>query len=421
MKILKQFLAAYFTLLLLFTCIIISVHFIPRSSISENVIKSVETIQEEGLYKKILNFKLFQLDNYTDAIMLNESVSGDSNKPVESAMMNYWNKSVNFLDLAYDTENFAKGKHEDLKTEMYGRYWHGYLITLKPLLVFFDYSGIRIINYFVLFVLFLWCLYETGKNLGYKIMIFLGISFFSINFFIVPLSLQFSSVFYIALISIILLLRNSGKFLHRISIYVFFFAIGAITSFFDLLTAPIITLSVPATIYLLKDENNNTLKKLILISISWGLGYALLWASKWGIGMLLTENDFMTAVKAQIGERTNKSYYKKMEMTLPNIIYFMFFYLRKLNLIYMFWLTVSIAITMLLSYIYLIKSRTALLHNITFLLIILMFPAWFFLMKYHTIQHGWFTWRSIIGIVFGALVFVDRTIDWSKIKGIGKL
>lgn len=421
MKILKQFIAAYFTLLLLFTCLIISVHFIPRSSISENVIKSVKTIQEEGLYKKILNFKLFQLDNYTDAIMLNESVSGDSTKPVESAMMNYWNKSVNFLDLAHDTESFTKGDSKNLKTEMYGRYWHGYLITLKPLLVFFDYSGIRIINYFILLVLFFWCLYETGKYLGYKIMIFLGISFLSINFFIVPLSMQFSSVFYIALISIILLLRNSGKFLEKISIYVFFFAIGAVTSFLDLLTAPIITLSVPITIYFLIDEKNNTLKNLILISISWGLGYALLWASKWGIGMLLTDANFMTSVKQQFGERTNKSFYKTKELTIPNIIYFLFYYLHKFNLIYVFWSLITLAFTAFLSYFYLLKSKTILFKNFTFLLIIFMFPAWAIMMKYHTIQHGWFTWRSIIGIVFGVLVFIDKTIDWSKIKGLIKL
>jgi len=416
MKILKQFALVYFSLLLLFTILIVAVHFIPRAAIRDNVIKSTQTIQEEGLYHKILNFKLFQLDNYTDAIMLNEAISGDSKKPIESALKNNWNKSKKYFELVNDTQDFANGNFSNLQTHMYGRYWHGYLVTLKPLLVFFDYSNIRIINFILLFSLFIWCLYEVYQKLGIKIMIFFILSFLSINFFIIPLSLQFSSVFYITLISIILILRRSENSVGNNWIFLLFFAIGGLTAFFDLLTAPLIALSLPVVIYFLKYKNQNTFQNLIYISISWGIGYGLLWASKWGIGILLTGDDFMSTVLYQIGQRTNLNVYKEMEMTLPNIIYFLFYYLRKYNLIFMFWLSISIALTALVSYFYFLKSKIVFYKNITFLLIVLMFPVWAIILKYHTIQHGWYTWRSIIGMVFSFLIFIDNTVDWSKFK-----
>ena len=74
MNLLKKIIISYFILLILFTGLIIGVHTIPQSAIKENVVTSTHTLQEEGLYKKFLNFKLFQLDNFTDSYMLNKNI-----------------------------------------------------------------------------------------------------------------------------------------------------------------------------------------------------------------------------------------------------------------------------------------------------------------------------------------------------------
>ena len=73
MNLLKKIIISYF-ILILFTGLIIGVHTIPQSAIKEYVVTSTHTLQEEGLYKKFLNFKLFQLDNFTDSYMLNKNI-----------------------------------------------------------------------------------------------------------------------------------------------------------------------------------------------------------------------------------------------------------------------------------------------------------------------------------------------------------
>ena len=153
MNLLKKIIISYFILLILFTGLIIGVHTIPQSAIKENVVTSTHTLQEEGLYKKFLNFKLFQMDNFTDSYMLNLAISADSKHPIEAGMMNYDYKSKNFMDLAYDTEKVALGKTENLDKGSYGRYWQGYQVTLRPLLTIFTYPQIRILNYIIFTVL----------------------------------------------------------------------------------------------------------------------------------------------------------------------------------------------------------------------------------------------------------------------------
>ena len=153
MNLLKKIIISYFILLILFTGLIIGVHTIPQSAIKENVVTSTHTLQEEGLYKKFLNFKLFQMDNFTDSYMLNLAISADSKHPIEAGMMNYDYKSKNFMDLAYDTEKVALGKMENLDKSSYGRYWQGYQVTLRPLLTIFTYPQIRILNYIIFTVL----------------------------------------------------------------------------------------------------------------------------------------------------------------------------------------------------------------------------------------------------------------------------
>ena len=59
---------SYFAMLVVFTILIIGVHCIPKSAIKANIITSTKTLQAEGLYKKFFDFKLFQMDNFTDTI-----------------------------------------------------------------------------------------------------------------------------------------------------------------------------------------------------------------------------------------------------------------------------------------------------------------------------------------------------------------
>lgn len=147
------------------------------------------------------------MDNFTDTYMLNLAISADSKHPIEAGMMNYDYKSKNFMDLAYDTEKVAQGETEDLEKSSYGRYWQGYQVTLRPLLTILTYPQIRILNYIIFTMLIISIIWLLAHEISTGTACLFGLSLLLINFPIVPYSMQFSTCFYIAFISMILLMK----------------------------------------------------------------------------------------------------------------------------------------------------------------------------------------------------------------------
>lgn len=324
MELLKKCIINYFTLVILFTGLIIGVHTIPQSAIKENVIISAHTLEKEGLHKSFLNHSLFTMDNFTDALMLNLAISANNEHPIEAGMMNYNYKSKNyFIDLAYDTEKVAQGKTDNLDKNSYGRYWQGYQVTLRPLLIIFTYPQIRILNYIIFTLLIISIIWLFAQRISTGVAILFGASLLLINFPIVPYSMQFSTCFYIAFISMILLIKCPILTKSNSNIFCSFFIIGGITSYLDFLTTPQLTLGLPLIVYMLTKHPQNTWRTVIAISIAWFLGYGLLWASKWMMGYLLTGNnilaDAMESAKFRISTK-----YNNMDMSLSNIFHFFF-------------------------------------------------------------------------------------------------
>lgn len=85
--IIRKIAVIYFALLATFTLFIILTFTIPTSGIKDNLIKSVEQINEEGLWYKPMGIYLFQIDNMTDCIMMDINACADSENPVRSAMI----------------------------------------------------------------------------------------------------------------------------------------------------------------------------------------------------------------------------------------------------------------------------------------------------------------------------------------------
>ncbi len=69
---------------------------LPAQPVLEHVYDSAQTIQQEGLYPEYFGFKLFQMDNYTDTIMLSEAAAMGEQDPL-TAMM---------TATAYNVDNF---------------------------------------------------------------------------------------------------------------------------------------------------------------------------------------------------------------------------------------------------------------------------------------------------------------------------
>lgn len=414
MNLLKKLIIGYLVLLALFTVFIIGVHIIPKSAIADNIVSSTKVLEEEGLYKKFFNFKLFQMDNFTDAYMLNLAASADSDKPVEAGMMNYSYRSKNYMNLAFDTEQVAKGDHEDLNKSSYGRYWQGYQVTLRPLLTFMDYKGIRILNYILFSVLVVYMLWMIKTEISAMVATVFGISLLLINFPIVPYSMQFSTCFYLAFISVILILKMPVLSSSRNNLLCTFFVIGGVTSYMDFLTTPQLTLGLPLIVYMLMKKSKESWKTVIVISIAWALGYGMLWASKWMMGYILTGNNILADAMQSAELRTSNSY-KGIEMTIPNIIKFIWDNINAMGLTYLLYLCLAIMIVFIGLYCKVLKSKTVFKEYSWLLLVAMIVPIWFLVLRNHSIQHGWFTWRAGLLSIISLILFVAYTIDIKKI------
>lgn len=163
-----------FSLILIMLLILMTLSsLIPSNFLKKNIQESAEDMLNRGECQAVsidVKKPLFKFI-YTDALMLNTAYSIDNKKPLESFLLarkNYipgitktiHTNTPNDLPTA---EKYLNDKYDDnVKYQImelydtsysnelyesfeYARYWHGYLIFLRPLLVIFNYSQIGII------------------------------------------------------------------------------------------------------------------------------------------------------------------------------------------------------------------------------------------------------------------------------------
>ena len=103
---------------------------------------------------------------------------------------------------------------------------------------------------------------------------------------------EYTFVCHIMLISSIAYLWNpKGFFLDERVYYLFLFS-GILLAYFDLLTAPTITLTFPLALVCLKEKRS--WKSLVLCAVFWLIGYSGMWAGKWVIALISQRGEFLT-------------------------------------------------------------------------------------------------------------------------------
>ena len=152
-----QLLAAFAATVAVLFVLLLGACALPAQPVLEHVYDSAQTIQQEGLYPEYFGFKLFQMDNYTDTIMLFEAAAMGEQDPLTAMMTATAYNVDNFETMAGDlavycerTIPLATGaqKAVQLVPFSYARYWHGYLIWLRPLLLVTDITGVRVVRAF---------------------------------------------------------------------------------------------------------------------------------------------------------------------------------------------------------------------------------------------------------------------------------
>lgn len=129
---------------------------IPDKLIYEHGAESVEIFTGEGLYPFVGNTPAEELDNWTDSLMIHTACyQKEDASALESAVAAY-RPVYQDADPITSFRMDVKGIDNGMEITSYARYWHGYLVFLRPLLFFMDYQGIRALtNLGVVFTLLL--------------------------------------------------------------------------------------------------------------------------------------------------------------------------------------------------------------------------------------------------------------------------
>lgn len=125
-----------------------------------------------------------------------------------------------------------------------------------------DYADLRMLNMMLQFLLLLTVIkYFLQKNLTGYLFPF-AMSLIVLNPVSTAMSLQFSSIYYIVLLSMLIILKKHEYFYQKNLYPYLFFGLGIITVYFDFLTYPLAALCTPlilATVY-----KGNIIKNLIM-------------------------------------------------------------------------------------------------------------------------------------------------------------
>lgn len=382
--------------------LLILVYMLPTHEMKNNVQRSTAIYDYEGVYPQLMSgYKMSQLDNCTDAYMLLNAIFPGTGNVVKDAMRV---NRVEYCDRnpVGSLTDYANDVAKENYTDNYQRYWHGYLVILKPLLLLFDVSDIRAINMFVFFGLLLyimWMMIDGGLK---QYIVPFTFVMLLMNPLAIPLSFQFSTVSYIMLISVIVVLKK--KEWDNKQQLLFFMLIGIATAYFDFLTFPLVGLYFPMIFMLMKEKSWKSEAGLVVAgSISWMAGYGGMWVGKWLIGSILTGSNMFKSALARA------NHYTKMVDNGEKVNYLQV--IIKNVQVFIKW-PIVIAMAAILIYMAFRLTRNwksgkagivSYIGFIPFVIIAIAPICWYIVSGTHSYRHYWFTYRELCVSIFAIL------------------
>ena len=391
-KIFVLLIAGYF-LFGVFSCML------PDESIKANIKKSALALAEEELYPKaIIGLNQCQMDNFTDALIMNQIYRIDRKRPIHDAMkMVRANENHHEWDQPGLLLRMTQG--EDLEEVSYARYWHGNTFLFRPCFMVMDFNLLRwwlfAISTFLLVALC--CTYY--REAGLLKTLALASGFVATCGFVTQFSMQFFPVLAItAVTSLLVIKRGESK-----NNGLLFFVVGSMACYFDLLTTPLLTLGIPLAVMLSlkRDEGflfKDNLLEIVRLAVLWGVGFALTFVAKWALAtLILGENIFANAFNVGL-YRIGVEDFTRWDAVSSNF-----------NM-----LLLPMVLLLALSFIILMLVRRLKFNwkkAVLYLLIGLTPYVWFFVLSNHSYVHWWFTYRlQAISVACLMMVFVDSSM-----------
>lgn len=295
---------------------LILVHFLPTEPMREHVYWSLDMIEKEFEDELLVTgYPATLTGNFTDCLMLEHAIyHSEDHSVLEQATHMYRGESYVGEEDGWQPgrslSDYLGGDTQPREVE-YGRYWHGYLVILKPLLLLTSFNSIRLFNS-ALQLFMVGCVVaglckKNAYNLATGFLLSLSFLFFLSSY----ASLSLSICLYLMLALLLIQLRWDSKLCEKRWYGYFFLLSGMATSYFDFLTYPLVTLVFPLCAYLyLHDDDlgaKSSVFRMFGYSARWLEGYIGLWAMKWILTDVLTGSSVIRDAVATLKTRTGSA------------------------------------------------------------------------------------------------------------------
>ena len=375
-------------------------------SVDEGRVNAAAAImKEEGSFPEEV-YSRRMLDNYTDSLMLLEAADEGSEALLDRAVNVYYTAEKGRSPVATLADQLEPGTVPTYR-HAYARYWHGFLVFLKPAFALLGFHRIRTLNLLIQYSLLMAVLLLIRRRRGAALFPFL-----LTLLFLAPMaigkSLQFSSVYYLILIGSLLLLWDPGRILtgDRVG-YLFLFS-GMAVAYLDLLTYPTAALTMPLVLLCLREVRERTplrtsLRRVLLCAVLWFLGYSCMWAGKWLIAAACSGGGFVSSLLKTVSTRTSatngfqdhvsrgRSLWVNIKMLFDN---------RHLLILTVFYVLAMLARCL--------KEKGAAVRQYGSSLLLFLIPAaiamgWNLVLSNHSTIHCYFTYRTQAPALFSLL------------------
>ena len=422
MQVLKRYAKAYGVCVGVFSLLLVVVSFVPRAAIQRQLEESVEILATEGdrpVAWPAADLEVDYLDSFTTALSLNIA-SHAVGRPIVGAFAGSY-----FVGQGSRVEQFAEGLDKEAQVE-YARYWHGYLSILVPLLVVFNVDQIRVL--FLILMVVLACVATSimGKRqrMGAAVSLGVALLFANVLFAAVSTSLAFS--FFVALgatVFVLLRAREDDERLCEDVDGVNFFVIGAITVYLDFLNTPIVTLGLPIATYAMLRMRTlavrplgESLVRLGVLALAWGMGYGLAWATKWVIGFAVCGPSVFEGIVGLAGNWTAGAPEGVQAVSRMDVIR------ENVGLMFPSWLKVASAgLAVLWAGLMIPFRRRGAGSFVIALLCVAALPfAWYLVLSTHSHVHSFFAYRNLIVAVYALGLIGCYAMDWDALRNFVK-
>lgn len=385
-----------------------AVSLIPQHFLEENALISAEYFEKdygEPLTNGYEDERYYW--NATDLLIIEESYNL---KDFSASLLNpYYNSSEHgFL------ESFSIMLNNNLEGNVfYLRYWQGFRIFIRPLLIFFSFQDIRKLFAVVFFLLFSCMTAVIAKKQSIQNAVAVAAAVCLFNPAVVSHSLQYAPCFIMMFAFSIYVVVNDIRPGRLGPLFALF---GMITQYFDFYTAPIITCAVPALLVMTKEpEDRNLWKTLVICCLSWLFGYVAIWLVKLLLAWVFTPiNGFQNGFSS-LADRLSGNEQSKTASILYALQYVWFLSspgrLPKETLLV---LCGVIAVSIAAAYVKDGRTWSALLHRVPFLAVAALPVLWVAVASDPTIIHAYYEYRLMLPFYAGSFLFICQCFAGKK-------